>query len=485
MSEDGRILISEWPPPEEEEEEGDEKEEEEHGEPEALGEVELRRRVQEKGGDRKRMSVCEEWETVDRLLARWYRQSSEELKMKYPGLLPQPGKGSPRTILDIAASTLEGRVVLKARVRELEQMDREKKNSFGFHYHMACLLDRLGEREAALSSNWTALAIAGVDSRQLKTLQVKKYLAVVRSLSEEHCASLWLQFRLQHQFSFSETRPVDSTVKLEVEGRDYSQLTRESFQEQFCRPRRPLVLHNVPSPTEQPWSLEYVRKMAGHCSVQVRSPLPGSSEWAGLEGGGHVKVEELLASGFPASGQYLFDWSLPLHCPALASKFTLPHLFSENYLTMTSDSALYHNSWPSLFIASKGTHSGLHIDAFGSHFWMYLVSGIKRWTFYPADQVANLNPVFLDSMDPVFRPSEDDLSRVPCYSLDLAPGQLLFVPSGCPHRVDNLEDSIAVSGNFVDESNIEDAVKHLRISALQDPRAGDLLAELADLGLVS
>ena len=60
MSEDGRILISEWPPPEEEEEEGDEKEEEEHGEPEALGEVELRRRVQEKGGERKRRFLCEE-----------------------------------------------------------------------------------------------------------------------------------------------------------------------------------------------------------------------------------------------------------------------------------------------------------------------------------------------------------------------------------------------------------------------------------------
>ena len=74
---------------------------------------------------------------------------------------------------------------------------------------------------------------------------------------------------------------------------------------------------------------------------------------------------------------------------------------------------------------------------------------------------------------------------MPCYSLDLAPGQLLFVPSGCPHRVENLEDSIAVSGNFVNESNVEEAVKHLRISALQDPRAGDLLAELADLGLVS
>jgi hypothetical protein len=83
-------------------------------------------------------------------------------------------------------------------------------------------------------------------------------------------------------------------------------------------------------------------------------------------------------------------------------------------------------------------------------------------------------------MDPVFRPPEGALAALPCYSVNLAPGQLLFVPSGCPHRcwavigfihsfcrVENTEDSIAVSGNFVNETNIAEAEKHLRIAALQ------------------
>ena len=48
--------------------------------------------------------------------------------------------------------------------------------------------------------------------------------------------------------------------------------------------------------------------------------------------------------------------------------------------------------------------------------------------------------------------------------------------------MENLEDSIAVSGNFVNESNIGEAEKHLRISALQDPRASDLLREFDNLG---
>jgi len=50
--------------------------------------------------------------------------------------------------------------------------------------------------------------------------------------------------------------------------------------------------------------------------------------------------------------------------------------------------------------------------------------------------------------------------------------------------VENLEDSIAVSGTFVNESNIREAEKHLRIAALQDPRAGDLLREFDNLGFL-
>ena len=80
---------------------------------------------------------------------------------------------------------------------------------------------------------------------------------------------------------------------------------------------------------------------------------------------------------------------------------------------------------------------------------------------------------------PIFELIEETFS-----SVDLTAGHLLFVPAGCPHKVENLEDSIAVSGNFVNKSNIGEAEKHLRISALQDPRAGDLLREFDNLGFI-
>lgn len=35
------------------------------------------------------------------------------------------------------------------------------------------------------------------------------------------------------------------------------------------------------------------------------------------------------------SQDYLFDWSLPLHCPALAEQITVPEYFSRDLLKTT------------------------------------------------------------------------------------------------------------------------------------------------------
>ncbi len=69
----------------------------------------------------------------------------------------------------------------------------------------------------------------------------------------------------------------------------------------------------------------------------------------------------------------------------------------------------------------------------------------------------------------------------------LQPGDLLFVPRGCPHSVENLPSTsstapviVAVSGNFVDETNATAAANHLRHSALVDPGAADLLRQFVE-----
>lgn len=60
----------------------------------------------------------------------------------------------------------------------------------------------------------------------------------------------------------------------------------------------------------------------------------------------------------------------------------------------------------------------------------------------------------------------------------LSAGELLFVPCGCPHRVENLENSLAISANFVNGSNFDAVTRELRVNGLVDPRAEGLLSAL-------
>ncbi|CAB4062611.1 unnamed protein product [Lepeophtheirus salmonis] len=139
---------------------------------------------------------------------------------------------------------------------------------------------------------------------------------------------------------------------------------------------------------------------------------------------------------------------------------------------------MYHKSWPSLFVCKAGMSSRCHVDAFDSHFWMYLIKGKKKWTFFNPEFMANLCPIYHSSLDPSFMAANrDNIKKIPRKEVYLEPGQLLYVPHGWPHIVDNLEDSIAVSGNFVNYTNLPHALKQLKMISLSDACFLDFLEE--------
>jgi hypothetical protein len=62
---------------------------------------------------------------------------------------------------------------------------------------------------------------------------------------------------------------------------------------------------------------------------------------------------------------YLFDWSLPSNVPELCEELRIPEYFSKDWLQCLPEGTLFRDAWPSLFVARKGTRSGLHVDTFG------------------------------------------------------------------------------------------------------------------------
>ena len=105
-----------------------------------------------------------------------------------------------------------------------------------------------------------------------------------------------------------------------------------------------------------------------------------SAEWAKLESAGSCTIAEFITSlSNEEETRYLFDWSLPLYAPELATELTIPKYFANDFLQRaTNPDHLYQDSWPSMFIARKGVTSDMHVDSFGSNFWMALFQGKKR-----------------------------------------------------------------------------------------------------------
>ena len=146
-----------------------------------------------------------------------------------------------------------------------------------------------------------------------------------------------------------------------------------------------------------------------------------------------------------------------------------------------------------LFLGSRGTRSTLHLDQWHGHFWMYTLFGCKRWTlFHPADTHLLYPDYSSGRLHPTFPPLAKLQARPDIYPLFayarrteviVHPGEVLFVPGGTPHAVENLTDSLAVAGNFVEASNLEAALAEMRWLAEGDSSMGEVLAALEEMDL--
>lgn len=112
---------------------------------------------------------------------------------------------------------------------------------------------------------------------------------------------------------------------------------------------------------------------------------------------------------------------------------------------------------------------------------MLLVEGRKHWTFFSEKDMPALRPSYPFSFDPVFPPDILTTTSAQPMETELLAGELLFVPANSPHAVRNLTNTVALSGNYIDESNIHASLAALRLEGLTCSRARELLLTLQSL----
>ncbi|CAD7943216.1 unnamed protein product [Amoebophrya sp. A120] len=188
-----------------------------------------------------------------------------------------------------------------------------------------------------------------------------------------------------------------------------------------------------------------------------------------------------------------------------------PH---RDFLSVAQSNALpvSGSAFPTLFanFGHEEKGAGPHVDFSNTHFWQFVGCGRKKYRLCSPESLPLLKPFYLDDLSSPWIPAdalqcdsadfisgkdvqfldsekstttqgdggtanavendpathedkENDYNKIEIWETFVNPGEAIFVPSGWVHEVWNEEPTIAVSGNFVDESNVVEVYEQLKL----------------------
>ncbi|XP_024388879.1 lysine-specific demethylase JMJ21 isoform X3 [Physcomitrium patens] len=162
---------------------------------------------------------------------------------------------------------------------------------------------------------------------------------------------------------------------------------------------------------------------------------------------------------------YIFDAEFGESAPDMLEEYSIPPVFSEDLLAVLDKSVRPPFRW--LVAGPARSGASWHVDPALTSAWNTLLSGRKRWALYPPGRVPPAVVVHVDLDDgsvnfdgptslqwwlEVYPTLRDEDKPLECTQL---PGETISVPSGWWHCVLNIDDSVAVTQNYVNSSNLE------------------------------
>eukprot|EP01126_Amoeba_proteus_P008428 TRINITY_DN13113_c0_g1_i3.p1 TRINITY_DN13113_c0_g1~~TRINITY_DN13113_c0_g1_i3.p1 ORF type:complete len:323 (-),score=65.21 TRINITY_DN13113_c0_g1_i3:914-1882(-) len=162
---------------------------------------------------------------------------------------------------------------------------------------------------------------------------------------------------------------------------------------------------------------------------------------------------------------YIFDSGVFKRVPILRTHYKIPKFFRLDYFSVMGD-----RRPPYRWIVIGPAHSGtaFHVDPNGTSAWNALLSGHKRWALYPPhqtppglkfvqlngkkeiDNYRGLSPLrWYYEVYPYLKPHEKPVE------VTQGPGEMIYVPSGWWHMVLNLDETVSVTQNFVNDHNLK------------------------------
>ena len=255
-------------------------------------------------------------------------------------------------------------------------------------------------------------------------------------------------------------------------------MTRAAFRE-YQRENQPVIITGV---TERWRAAEWVDSL-GRPDVESLRRLFGGDEVT-VHDGGHG-TREMTVAGYASwwasrGGEeallYLKDWHLAALHPQYEA-YEVPLCLGEDWLNehwqSPEQGQLGGGDHRFVYVGPRGSATALHADVLFSYSWSVNVVGRKRWRLVPASERRRVSDAGTQPLARWLRevPVAAGAPAVPIVEVVQEEGELLFVPSGWYHEVENLDDCISINHNWLGAHAAHWPLVRLR-ETLDDVRSG-------------
>jgi len=243
-----------------------------------------------------------------------------------------------------------------------------------------------------------------------------------------------------------------------------SGLSVEEFIRQYEEPNRPVVLTDVVNqwPAFKLWTKEYLLENFGEVTFRA--------EAVDITLGRYLRYANTTTDEGPI---YLFDRFFCDHAPKMRDQFEVPPYFREDLFSVVGPNGSERPDYRWLIMGPARSGSTFHKDPNSTSAWNAVITGSKKWILYPPEIVP---PGVFPSQDGAevttsvslmewfanFYPHTQGAtgSAKPIECICRA-GELMFIPNGWWHTVLNLEESIAITQNYVSGRNLRNVLNFI------------------------
>lgn len=257
------------------------------------------------------------------------------------------------------------------------------------------------------------------------------------------------------------TKYDDVTLKvgdkgMNIEKINISDMTKEDFEKRYIRLGKPCIILDAAKNWKcmNKWSNRYFMKKYGDAYFELTETYgsPDSDEWSSIalkfkDYNYYMKTRK--NDNIPL---YIFDENFATRSDTsqLAKDYEVPEWFKEDIFDLCDKSKKPPFRW--IIIGPKRSGADMHHDELHAVAWNTLVYGKKRWLIFPPESFRKDRYEEMESGINWYINCYDKYKHLDHYDIIQNPGETVVIPPNWWHCVINLEESVAISQNYLPPS---------------------------------